>query len=57
MGSLVEVACFLQKHGISYGDYRTKSIFLSPEGYVKLYLLGIEEENKHNCYYTVLAER
>lgn len=46
----------MRKYGISKGNYRTSEVFLSPEGYVKLYLLGVEEENRHSCYYTVLTE-
>ena len=46
----------MKKYGISKGNYRSSEIFLSPEGYVKLYLLSIEEENRHSCYYTVLSE-
>jgi hypothetical protein len=30
MGALLEAAGYLQKYGISVGEYRTKSIYLSP---------------------------
>lgn len=30
---------------------------MSPEGYLKLYLLEVEGENKHRCYYRALSER
>jgi hypothetical protein len=39
MGCLLDLALFLQKYGFSVGEYRAQSIFLSPEGYLKLYLL------------------
>lgn len=57
MGCLLDAALYLQSYGISLGEYRSKSIFLSPEGYIKLFLLEIEEENRHSCYYKVLAEK
>lgn len=57
MGCLLDAALYLQQYGISLGEYRSKSIFLSPEGYIKLFLLEIEEENRHSCYYKVLSEK
>lgn len=35
---LLEVGRFLKTNGIAFGDYMSKNIFLTPEGYVKLYL-------------------
>jgi hypothetical protein len=57
MGCLMEVAGYLQPYGIALGEYRANSIFLSPEGYVKLYLLDIEQENRHISYYKALSDR
>ena len=57
MGCLLDISHYLQKYGISVAEYRTRSIYLSPEGYIKIYLLEMEEENKHSCYYKVLSER
>lgn len=57
MGCLLDAAQYLQKYGISVGEYRSKCIFLSPEGYIKLFLLEIDEENRHSCYYKALSER
>lgn len=56
MGCLLEVADYLSKFRISIGDYRTDNIYLSPEGYIKLYLLEVDEENRHSSYYKVLSE-
>lgn len=39
MGCLLDLAIFLQNYGLTLGEYRSQSIFLSPEGYIKLYLL------------------
>jgi hypothetical protein len=55
LGSLLEAASFLQKYGVAVGEYRCRNIYLSPEGYVKLFLLEVEEENRHNSYYKVLS--
>ena len=44
------------EHGICHGDYRTPSIYLSPEGYVKLYLLEIDQQNRHTSYYKALSD-
>lgn len=41
MWCLLDLAIYLKSFGISYGDYRSENVFLSPEGYVKLYLLEI----------------
>lgn len=57
MGCLVELALFLKRFGIAVGDYRPGNIYLSPEGYLKVYLLEVEEDNKHGAYYKALAER
>jgi len=57
MGSLLDLAVFLQKYGLSVGEYRSQSIFLSPEGYVKMFLLEADEENMHSCYYKVIANK
>jgi len=39
MGSMLDVALYLKQYGISMGQYRSKSIYLSPEGYIKIYLI------------------
>lgn len=44
-------------HKIAYGDYKASNVFLTPEGYVKLYLTGVYPDNKHNVYYTLLSSR
>jgi|JI9StandDraft_1071089.scaffolds.fasta_scaffold70561_1 hypothetical protein len=55
MGCILDAAQYLERYGVSLGEYRSKSIFLSPEGYIKLFLLEIEEENRHSCYYKALS--
>lgn len=57
MSCLIELALYLKKFDISIGDYRPDSIYLSPEGYIKMYLLEVEEDNKHISYYKALSER
>lgn len=42
MGCLVDLADYLKKFNISVGEYRKQNIYLSPEGYVKLYLLDFD---------------
>jgi hypothetical protein len=57
MHCLVGLVQELQKYGISKAGYRSEDVYLSPEGYVKVYLLDVEEDNKHSCYFTVMSER
>ncbi len=57
MSCLVDLADYLKKASISIGEYKTSSIYLSPEGYIKMYLLEIDEENRHSCYYKALVDR
>ncbi len=55
MCCLADAGQYLSKFGISLGEYRPENIYLSPEGYIKLYLLDVDEENRHSCYYKVLS--
>lgn len=57
MGCLLDVGQYLEKYGISVGEFRSKNIFLSPEGFVKVFLLEVEQENMHSCYYKALSDR
>ncbi len=41
MSSLLDLALFLKNNSIVFGDYRSDKIFLSPEGYVKVYTIEI----------------
>lgn len=43
MSSLLDLALFLKNNAIVFGDYRSDKIFLSPEGYVKVYTIEIEK--------------
>ena len=56
LGCLLEAGHHLEQQGICYGDYRTPSLYLSPEGYVKLYLLEIDSNNNHTSYYRALSD-
>ena len=42
LNSLVDVAEYLQRHNIYFGVYLPQNIFLSPEGYIKLYLYHLQ---------------
>jgi hypothetical protein len=39
MACLLDLALYMQGSGIALGDYRSDRIYLSPEGYVKVYSL------------------
>lgn len=39
MSCLLDLAVYLKSSGIVLGDYRSDKIFLSPEGYIKVYTL------------------
>jgi hypothetical protein len=41
MHCLLDLSLYLKNHGIALGDYRSSKIFLSPEGYIKLYTLEL----------------
>jgi hypothetical protein len=41
MWCLLDLAVYLKCSGLVLGDYRSDRIFLSPEGYIKLYTLEI----------------
>lgn len=56
MHSLVDTIAYLRQYKLAFGLFRTDSVYLSPEGHVKLYLLDLDAENKHSAYYRVLAE-
>lgn len=42
-------------HKIAFGMYKTKNIFMSDNGYVKMYLFHMLPENKHINYYNLLS--
>jgi hypothetical protein len=39
MNCLVDLALYLKKYNIAIGEYHSKKIYVSPEGYIKMYLL------------------
>jgi serine/threonine protein kinase len=41
LSCLLDVGGYLKKEGIIFGDFRPEQIFLTPEGYIKIYLLDI----------------
>lgn len=46
LSTLLDVGRYLQEEGVSFGDYRSEDIFLTPEGYyIKLYLLNVHPGN------------
>ena len=47
----------LKENEVYVGEYRADRVYISPEGYIKMYLLELEESNRHNCYYKVLTEK
>lgn len=42
MNSLLDVAVKLKENSLVFGNYRAESIYLSPEGQVKIYLLDLD---------------
>jgi hypothetical protein len=56
MQSLIDVIVYLKQYKLAFCQFRAESIYLSPEGHIKVYLLDIDAENKHSCYYKVLSE-
>ena len=57
MFCLLDLAVYLKKYNIVYGEFRPNRIFLSPEGYIKIFLLYLEKNNKHTSYYKTLIEK
>jgi serine/threonine protein kinase len=57
MNCLLDAAVYLQQNGIIFGDYRSDRIYLSPEGYIKLYTLELTNEKKHSAYYKALEDK
>ena len=57
MFCLLDLATYLKNNGIALGEYRSDRIFLSPQGYVKAYLLDVEKDNKHIAYYKALTDK
>lgn len=39
MNCLVDLALYLKKYNIVIGEFYSKKIYVSPEGYIKMYLL------------------
>lgn len=56
MHAMVDVVCYLKGNELVFGQFRTESVYLSPEGHLKLYLLEIDPQNRHTAYYRVLGE-
>ena len=56
MGAVTSAALCLKDNGVVLGDYRLENLYLSPEGHLKVYLLGVAPENTHDCYYRVAAQ-
>lgn len=42
MHSLVDIIAYLRQYKIAFGQFRTDSVYLSPEGHVKVYLLDLD---------------
>lgn len=57
MYCLLDLSVYLKSGGIVLGDYRSDRIYLSPQGYVKVYTLDIDKQNKHTAYYKALVDR
>jgi len=43
MWCLIDLAIFLQANNLTVGEYRSQSIFLSPEGYIKMFMIEADE--------------
>lgn len=41
MSCLLDLSIYLKSCGIVFGDFRSNHIFLSPEGYIKVYTLDL----------------
>ena len=54
---MLDLAMYLKKKGIACGDYRSNKLYISPEGYLKVYPLDMESGNQHSAYYKALAQR
>lgn len=42
MHSLVDIITYLRQYKIAFGLFRSDSVYLSPEGHVKVYLLDLD---------------
>ena len=56
-GSLISVAIYLKDRNIALGNYRSEDIYLSPEGYIKVYLLDYEPNNEHCSFFKILKDK
>ena len=57
VGALACAGHYLKEHQVVFGEFRTESVYLSPEGHAKVYLTGVAQDNSHDCYYRVAGER
>lgn len=57
MVCLLDLAVYLKNCGLVIGDYRSDRIFLSPQGYVKLYSIQLDKTNKHTAYFKALVDK
>lgn len=64
--NLVEVCAFLKDNGFHFEGYRSKTVTLSAEGYIKLYIVNsgsnigilyLKAGIKNNSYFEVLQDR
>lgn len=53
----MDLAVFFKKLDIVIGDFRSEKIYLSPEGYIKLFSVEIEKENRHTAFIKALTSR
>lgn len=42
MHSLVDIIAYLKQYKLAFGLFRTDSVYLSPEGHIKVYLLDLD---------------
>jgi hypothetical protein len=54
---MLDAVVTLRRNGFIFGTFRTDSIYLSPEGHLKLYLLDMDPEGRHGAFHRVLAEQ
>ena len=62
---LISFAAYLQStflviikdHQVAFGSYQSKKIFLSDNGYIKMYMFHMLPENKHANYFTLLSAK
>ena len=44
----------LQREKLVLGDYRSQRVYLTPEGYIKVFLLEVDPSHKHTTYHKCL---